>query len=421
MQNITFITNMGRDNLDYTKLLLNSLKVNLDNKNHEILVLVDADNENSLEYLLSIQSEFNDLKIIHNTLPLPIWYQRNKTILTQHAKYDIVSYLQSDMVIGPHYDTEILKHARPNRILSATRIEPPLHGESPITVTKNLGLHPLEFDMDTWNHFSNSIKRNELVNYFFAPFTYYKEDWMRLDGYDTTFRRSREDSDLVQRCLHAGIELVQTFSANVYHFTCVTSRGNNWFDSSNKVARERVLLQQSADAIELKRFIRKWGGFNHGEEKLSKLDIDLVVKNYTDLRIIEQIEPFFTRVWLERHEDKAALIQRYDEYHSIANTLLHITDDTWESYKHLYKTERFNDIFNVGTPETFSIKITLDFNESIDTFFSAVGNLTDAFVNASAGTYEFAGTEVIINEIKSNIPSISANNPPFDYSVLTVY
>jgi hypothetical protein len=75
----------------------------------------------------------------------------------------------------------------------------------------------------------------------------------------------------------------------------------------------------------------------------------------------------------------------------------------------------------VGTPETFSIKITLDFNESIDTFFSAVGNLTDAFVNASAGTYEFAGTEVIINEIKSNIPSISANNPPFDYSVLTVY
>ncbi len=49
MQNISFITNMGRNNLEYMKLLLQSLKENLDNKNHEIIVFVDADNENAEE------------------------------------------------------------------------------------------------------------------------------------------------------------------------------------------------------------------------------------------------------------------------------------------------------------------------------------------------------------------------------------
>ena len=263
MQNITFTTNLAKNTLEHAKLLLHSLKKNLDSDEHQILIFIDSDNENTLEYLLSIKSEFKDLTIIKNNLDIPIGYARNKTILTEYAKYDIVSYLQSDMVIGPHYDTEILKHVRPGRILSSTRVEPPLHGESPVTVTQNFGLHPSEFNLDKWNSFSDSIKRDELINYFFAPITYYKEDWIRLGGYDTVFRRSREDSDFVQRCLHAGIELVQTFSANVYHFTCVSSRGQNWYDQSDSEARKRVELQSYADRIELSRFLRKWGNFSH--------------------------------------------------------------------------------------------------------------------------------------------------------------
>ena len=414
---------MGVNNLEYMKLLLHSLKVNLDNKNHQILVFVDADNENSLEYLQSIKSDFNDLSIIYNTLPIPVGYQRNKTILTHYAKYDIVSYLQSDMVVGPHYDTEILRHVKPGRILSSTRVEPPLHGPSPITVTHNFGLHPSEFDMDSWNTFSNSIKQEQLVQFFFAPFTYYKEDWMKLDGYDTIFRRSREDSDLVQRCLHAGIELVQTFSANVYHFTCVTSRGSNWFDPTNKSAKERVLLQEVADNIEMRRFIRKWGGFNHGEHKLFKLNTDLVVRNCTDLYVIEQIEPFFSRVWFEREEYRNILIERYNSYHSVANKLLNTTDEVWETYRHLYRTENFEEVFKVGEPTQFDVKITLDFekSKSFDTFYSTLGNLTDLLMNAEIGSYDLDGVNIIVNKVGPEEPSVSANNPPFDYTVLTIY
>ena len=56
MQKITFATNVGKDTLEYVKLLLKSLKINLDNNEHEILIFIDTDNEHTLEYLLSVVS-----------------------------------------------------------------------------------------------------------------------------------------------------------------------------------------------------------------------------------------------------------------------------------------------------------------------------------------------------------------------------
>jgi hypothetical protein len=413
---------MGRNNLEYMKLLLQSLKENLDNKNHEIIVFVDADNENAKEYLLKVKGEFNDLKILYNNIDIPIGYQRNKTILTKYAKYDIVSYLQSDMVIGTHYDTEILKDVKRGRILSSTRVEPPLHGASPVTVTRNFGLHPDEFNITEWNVYSDSIKRTELINYFFAPITYYKDDWMLLDGYDTVFRRAREDSDLVQRCLHANIELVQTFSANVYHFTCVTSRGKDWYKKNNTESQTRLQLQGVADNIEVKRFLRKWGNFNHGEVALHKLDLDLVVKNYP-LEFIEHIEPFFSRVWLSNEDDRKTLIKKYDEYHTVANELLSVTNDTWENYKHLYRVEDFTTIFQIGEPSDFSVKVEIDFNKikPNNQFLKNLQNLYQLLIDCEAGKYEIDGVIITVNTIKVLPVSVKADNPIFDDNVLTVY
>lgn len=422
MQNITFTTSMGVNNLEYMKLLLHSLKTNLDNKEHQIIVFVDADNEGTLEYLLSVKKDFHDLCIINNIMGFPVGYQRNKTILTEYAKYDIISYLQSDMVIGPHYDTEILKHTKRGRILSSTRVEPPLHGQSPVTITKDFGLHPSEFDMENWNAFSASVTRNELISYFFAPITYYKEDWMNLDGYDTIFRRAREDSDLVQRCVHANIELVQTFSANVYHFTCVTSRGQNWFDKENVVAQQRVAMQQQADNIEVRRFLRKWGNFNHGEEKLFKLDTDLVVKNY-DLGHVIGLEPFFHRVWLQTEEDRNKLLAEYNKLHIPANYLLSVTDEQWNAHKHLFHTENFDEIFRVGEPTEYSTKIIIDFSKvSIpNEFFNNIQNLYHMLHDYEPGDYELEGITITIRNMAVLPVSIQAKNPPFDHTLLTVY
>jgi hypothetical protein len=423
MQPITFATNLGYDTLEHAKLLLRSLKENLDYTQHQILIFIDADNENALEYFLSIKDTFYDMTIIKNNMSIPMGYQRNKTLITEYAKYDIISYLQSDMVIGTHYDTEILKHAKKGRILSATRVEPPLHGYSDVTVTRNFGLKPNEFNFAEWNKFSDSIKQDKIIPYFFAPITYHKEDWLALGGYDTIFRRSREDSDLVQRCMHFGIERIQTFSANVYHFTCVSSRGKNWFDSSDKSAQDRLAIQNQADSIELKRYTKKWGKFNHGEEKVFKLDMDLIVKNY-NLNTVAQLEPFFSRVWLNNEQEKEILIGEYERtFHTFANKLFNVSDEQWEKYKHLYRSEDLNQVFKVGIPENYNILIEMDFNNIVqpNQFINNIYYLYELLNEYEVGTYELDGIKIYIRNLKVLEPKIYVDNPKFDYSLITVY
>lgn len=422
MKQITFATNASYNTLEYLKLLLRSLQTNLDSDEHEILVFIDSDSENTFDYLLSIKDQFKDLTIVKNEASIPLGYQRNKTLLTEYAKHDIISYLQSDMVIGPHYDTEILKHVQRGRILSSTRVEPPLHGQSPVTVTKNFGLSPDEFNFDGWNAFSNTVKRDELINYFFAPITYYKDDWMKLGGYDTVFRRAREDSDLVQRCIHAGIELVQTFSANVYHFTCVSSRGKDWYNRNNQAAQQRANMQSIADSIEMRRFIRKWGNFNHGDHKLFKLDTDLVILNGS-VSYVAQLEPFFSRVWLPTDQDRNRILAEYEQYQLPANTLLNISDEDWNKYKHLYRTESFDEIFCVGMPKHYRTKITIDAASlgQSNQFLSNLQNMYEMLVDCEQGEYELDGVFVSVNDVSTIPTSIEANNPPFNYSLLTVH
>ena len=114
MKPISFVINTAINELNHIKLLLNSLSVNLDGDKHEILIFIDNDNQGTYEYMKSIKDKFYDLKIITHKLPPCIGYSRNNNLLVELAKHDIVSYLQSDMVISPHYDTDILKEIEEN-------------------------------------------------------------------------------------------------------------------------------------------------------------------------------------------------------------------------------------------------------------------------------------------------------------------
>jgi GT2 family glycosyltransferase len=423
---ISFVTNASVNTLDHIKLLLESLKSNLDNKEHEILVFVDSDNEGIADYIKSIKKSYYDLKVITHKLKPCIGYARNNNLLVDLAKYDIVSYLQSDMVIGPHYDTNILSELEDNCILSSTRVEPPLHGYSDYTITENFGTDPTQFDMDRWNHYSESVKSNRAAEYFFAPITFYKKVWQSIGGYDTMFRRSREDSDLVQRCIHAGIKLIQTWQANVYHFTCTSSRGKNWFDRKNTVAQERAKMQSLADQIELRRFIRKWGNFNHGESKLIKLDIDLVINEKTGLSVeqVFELAPYFSRVWFESHQDKDLAILMHSTEHQPANELLGFSEEDWSRSKKYYNLIDHESIYRVGEPENFNIKVTLkDSNVSSknDIFFQYINHMANVIVTSDPGVYELGSANIEIrNVVDLTKDSIKVVNPPFDMNLLMI-
>lgn len=427
MKSISFVTNTSVNTRDHVELLMKSLRDNLDGKEHEVIVFIDSDNEDVYGYLKSIKKDFFDLKIVTHNIKPCVGYARNNNILVDIAKHDIVSYLQSDMVIGPHYDTNILSELEENCILSSTRVEPPLHGYSDQTITEDFGTDPTKFDMDKWNQYSESVKSNRAAEYFFAPITFYKKVWQSIGGYDTQFRRSREDSDLVQRCVHAGIKLIQTWQANVYHFTCTTSRGKNWFDPNNQEAQKRVELQKIADGIELRRFIKKWGNFNHGETKLNKLDLDLVIKDDRKINpmFMVQIEPFFSRVWLRTEEERKLVIDLYATEQDIANELLGFSKEDWEFAKKFYNQTDYDSIYRVGEPDNYNIKVEVDFSKVVDPakdlFLSNLTSISSIIEPSEPGIYELGCARIDVQNVASTSQDqIKVENPAFDMSLLTI-
>jgi len=426
MNQISFIINTSVNTLDHVKLLLKSLKENLKGQRHEILFFVDSDNEGVAQYLRDQKKNFYDLKIItHSVIPC-VGYSRNSNLLVELAKHDIVSYLQSDMAISPNYDLDILSEIEDNCILSATRVEPPLHGNSDKVITMDFGTDPESFDMASWNSYANTVKQDKSIEYFFAPFTFYKKVWLDIGGYDTQFRRSREDSDLLQRFIQSGIKIKQTFKANVYHFSCVSSRGKNWFDQNNEAAKKRTELQQIADGIELRRFIKKWGTFNHGESKLAKLDMDLVVKDERELNpmFLAQVEVYFSRVWLKTEEHRQKCINLFSNEHDPANELLGFTKEDWEQTSKFYNRTNFEKIYNVGTTEDYNIKIEVDFaniDPAKDEFLQNITRLYEIIAVSEPGIYQLGSAKIDIRNI-INVASdqIQVQNPPFDYTLLTI-
>lgn len=420
---ITFCTNLGSNSLAYIKLLLKSLKHNLVNKEHEILVFVDLDNDGITEYLKSIKSQFYDLKIVTHKINPLVGYARNSNLIVDLAKHDIVSYLQSDMVVSKNYDIEIVKELEDNCILSSTRIEPPLHPESPITFTKDFGLDPENFKFESFTEYAETVKSNTSIDYFFAPYTFHKSTWQKLGGYNTLFRRSREDSDFVQRCLHAGIKLKQTYAANVYHFTCVSSRGKNWFDQSNQEAQDRVQLQNYADQIEIRRFFKKWGNFNHGENLIKKYDCDLVIKKSDNqLNIAYQLEPFFTRVFVESQDCVDQLLQAHKNHHEPANRLLNFTEQDWEESKKYYNQIDYSQIYFVGEPENYNAKIVVDLDSTEYNFLTqeTLLILSHLIEQTEPGDYQSGNCIFSLKQKVDITPPFKVENPPFDMTLLTI-
>ena len=117
-KNISFCINTAVNELDYIKLLFKSLKDNLSTLEHEIIVFIDSDNQGTLEWLIEQKSIFTNLKILKNPLPVCYGYARNINEMFKFASNDIVSYLQSDMVISKNYDVYISKNIKNNTILS---------------------------------------------------------------------------------------------------------------------------------------------------------------------------------------------------------------------------------------------------------------------------------------------------------------
>lgn len=411
MQPISFCINTSRNELEHVKLLFKSLKDNLKSDEHEIIIFIDSDNENTFEWLLEQKSQFKDLKILKNILPVCYGYARNINEMFKFASHEIVSYIQSDMVISKNYDEYVLKHVKPNMILSSTRIEPPLHGPGPEKHTMNFGLTPSEFKYEEFLKYCEDARQDNSTQYFFAPFTMYKDVWNSIGGHDTQFRRSREDSDVLNRLILSGVQIIQTWEALVYHFTCTSSRGKGWFDKSNKEAQLRARVQEQADQVEMTRMLRKWGAFSHGSPSDYHYNIVANIQFDTaNLMLLPVVEVFFDKVGVTTKDAYDYLVNA-DE-HKYANELLKFSKEDWDTYSYLYNTQALQDRFTLGQVQG-DVVVAFKLSQiNQDNYDNVLQNLQHIVHNAEEGDWEVGGLTLSINNKVNNIQDkIKINNP----------
>jgi glycosyltransferase involved in cell wall biosynthesis len=425
MEQVTFCIGTGINERPYLELLFHSMDKNFVRKDHEIIVFVDKeDNLNSIEFLLSQKKTFPNLKIIKNPLPIILGYQANMNYMFQIAKNDIVSCLHADMVVTPEYDSDIQKHLTPNRIVSSTRIEPPLHPADGEKIVKDFGTLPehLLQNPDTFKSlcdFAKSVKDpNKLTPYFFAPFTLYKRNWNDIGGHDTQFRRAREDSDILWRFHLNKVEIIQSWLPMVYHFTCTASRGIKWWEGGEEQNRKNA-IQQQADQIEIRKFIRKWGTFKHPvypqEAEHYRYHIGANITNtslefeHSHTQIILQMFYLFNKVYVDNPKILDNVIDGFYAIQIPANTLYNYKREEWENNKHIFNVLEAKDIYTSTPINDQDVTIDIDIQEFLKNteMQNAVSQMNDilhdSLSEGDTGDFEVNGLKVHVNKLRNRI------------------
>lgn len=404
MKPITFCIASAKNEKEYTKLLLKSLKDNTSISNHEILIFIDSDNQNTYESLVKIKTDgLPNIKIFRNTNRFPIGSQRNVSLMFNAASNDIVCYLQSDMVVGKDFDKHIISSIDKNTILSCARIEPPLHPGSPEKIVKDFGIVPEEFKYDEFNQFVDQLQAENRPNMegHFAPFAVYKNTWFdKLGGFDTQFRCSREDSDSIIRMKQNGINTIQSWNACVYHFTCVSSRGKDWFKTNDQDVQIKNQLQEQADLQELKRFIRKWGYFGHHPKPVYNIAFNINIDRHVDFNLLKHIEPYCKKLYLSNKKIIQQLISQVEfDAHYYSNLRWNYTDEHWENIKYLFNPTDFTQRIQY-TPNIIEDDIVISFNYSNITDYNKIRpfieNIQDIVNQNEVGTFEYEGFKIEI-------------------------
>lgn len=290
----------------------------------EVILLDDGSTDGTWEWMQQIETESNNkIKIVRSEVRVghTILYDDGIDIATN----DIVGILHADMILGPNYIENMIKHLKPGTVVCATRIEPPLHPEGKEKIIRDFGQ-----DFDTLNipGFESCCEelqvslRDTTTKGMFAPWILYKKDFQAIGGHDPLFAPfPYEDSDIFQRWILAGYELIQSRDAFVYHLTC---RGHRWNDQIGKDDEYYKVVSARA----ARNYIRKWGSWIKNDEYqypilTSKYNIAYVLRGSIDEQILQALEPWCDRLYVS--EQYRSEVENY-----IASELLNTKFDLYK-------------------------------------------------------------------------------------------
>jgi glycosyltransferase involved in cell wall biosynthesis len=342
-QSVTFIIPC-RNNLKYLQQAVNSIK-NYYGQYHQIVILDDASNDGTWQWIDSLNQP--NIKTYRNEGPDRVGHTVLYDIGISLAETPIVTILHSDMVVTKDYVSNMLKNLKPLSVVSATRIEPPLHPPGPEKYVKDFGMEPEEFQLQ-YDEFEKFVEvkqaenKNIVTNGIFAPWMLYREDFRTMGGHDKLFAPMElEDSDIFNRFHLCDYELLQSRDAFVYHMTCRGSRfkdgieieqeiplpdGTIWYKP--KDSKEYLELRQN----KFKEWWRKWHtDVLHDELMMpivpNRYDTTFVVHNCQP-QLLAVLEPWCDRLyvdckheWYVSDEQKETMFDISDKVHSIGDEM----------------------------------------------------------------------------------------------------
>ena len=235
------------------------------------------------------------------------------------ATNQIVGILHADMIIGPNYIENLLKHLQPGKVVCATRIEPPLHPEGKEKIVMDFGM-----DFDSLNILGFELYCSELQNEFkyqttrgmFAPWILYKNDFQAIGGHDKGFAPFPfEDSDIFQRWILAGYELIQSRDSFVYHLTC---RGHRW---SEQIGVDDEYYKTASENAK-QHYIKKWGSWLQNDEYQYPIVKPVYKKRCILTNVSQQLKEEL-ELWFNDGDDIVVEINGKsfieDDFHNIVN------------------------------------------------------------------------------------------------------
>jgi len=322
VKKISFIQ-PSRNNLKYLQWSYKSIRRNL-GPDHEICWADDFSNDGTWEWMNSVCLLDPNVKIHRNEGPERLGHTILYDTLVDMATNDIVMIYHADMYACPGMDVEVLKHLEPGKVVSATRIEPPLHPDGPEKVLKDFGIEPEEFnELELLQCVSELKSENKpITNGIFAPWAIYKDDFTSIGGHDPLYApQSKEDSDIFNRFVLNGYELIQTWKGFVYHMTC---RGSRFKDGALRNPAGQVFMKGresdewlAQNQRSTRNFIRKWGHMVKHDSLMMpivppKYDVGFVVKN-CDNKMLRELEPWCSDMYGDWVGHKGFGVNKYIE------------------------------------------------------------------------------------------------------------
>jgi len=369
----------SKNNLRYLKPCIKSIQDNSYYPN-EILVYVDQDKDGTVEWL-----ETQNVRFIINASVEPKGIGHAYDTMFKEADREFVIAFHADMILGPHADKHMMDIKTKDNIVCATRIEPPLHPAGIEKIVQDFGMWPESLKIEEFNKFVEENKSDKITKSIFAPWLIRKEQHL---GHDPLFRSVFEDADLFRRFKLQGYDLIQSWSAMVYHLTC---RGGQ-FAHAEKMEdfAKKDEAWQINNSISMNEYIRKWGGFLKQSDTLEpipniKYNIGLRILNCFDSKILG-IEPFFDQIQCEADPTNyikgASALTSFDLASKFVNELT--TDMILEA--------DYKDILN---------------NQEL--FNYILHNLPDLITNEvkEIGEYELQIFKLIVNKVEQHQPKLN--------------